>query len=328
VPKADLVLEGGGMKGLGLVGAAIRLLDDRYTFPRVAGTSVGSIVGAFLAAGVDAEGLKKVMRRLDYSRVPDRAGPPVFIASEGISLFARGGAHPGEYVRAWVREELDKLGVRTFGDLRLDDAGVDANLPPYKLVVMTTDITHGRLLRLPWDYEQFGLNPDEQLVADAVRASMSIPLYFTPQKLRHSQTGRESTLVDGGVLSNFPVEIFDRTDGRDPRWPTFGVKIIPALPGADAKLFPALALPALPPVHEVEQVVATAIVGHDQSYIDRPCVRRRMIDVNTSAIGIIEFDADKKTRDGVVRKGRDAAQQFLASWNWDEYRKKCPQTNA
>ncbi|HYB30933.1 MAG TPA: patatin-like phospholipase family protein, partial [Solirubrobacteraceae bacterium] len=116
------------MKGLGLVGAAIRLLEDKYTFPRVAGTSVGSIVGAFLAAGVDAEGLKKVMRGLDYSRVPDRAGPPVFIASEGISLFARGGAHPGEYVRTWVREELEKLGVRTFGDLRLDDAGADATL--------------------------------------------------------------------------------------------------------------------------------------------------------------------------------------------------------
>jgi len=59
VPKADLVLEGGGMKGLGLVGAAVRLLEDKYTFPRVAGTSVGSIVGAFLAAGVDAGGLKK-----------------------------------------------------------------------------------------------------------------------------------------------------------------------------------------------------------------------------------------------------------------------------
>ena len=193
-------------------------------------------------------------------------------------------------------------------------------------MVATTDITRGRLLRLPWDYEQFGVDWDKQLVADAVRASMSIPLYFTPRKLRHEQTGAESTLVDGGVHSNFPVEIFDRTDGRDPRWPTFGVKIIPALPGADAKLFPPFALPTLPPVRELEQVVVTAIVGHDQTYIERPCVQRRMIDVDTSSVGIVEFDADKHTRDGVVESREAAAKRFLAGWDWDEYRAKCPET--
>jgi NTE family protein len=99
--------------------------------------------------------------------------------------------------------------------------------------------------------------------------------------------------------------------------------VIPALPGADAKLFPPLGLPTLRPIRQLEQVLATAIVGHDQSYIERPCVRARMIDVDTSSIGIIEFDADKKKRDGVVKKGRAAADQFLASWDWDEYRARC-----
>ena len=61
------------------------------------------------------------MGRLDHSRVPDLAPPRVPIASEGISLVAKGGAHPGDYVRAWIREELETLGVSTFGDLRLDD---------------------------------------------------------------------------------------------------------------------------------------------------------------------------------------------------------------
>ncbi len=182
--------------------------------------------------------------------------------------------------------------MSTFGDLRIDeDSGADANLPlsrRYKLVVMVTDITRGVLLRLPWDYEQFDRDPDEQLVADAVRASMSIPLYFTPRKLRNERTGAVSTLVDGGVLSNLPVEIFDRTDGRDPRWPTFGVQIIPTLPGADAQLFPPLALPSLPPVRELEEVLATAIVGHDQTYIERPCVHKRLIEVDTSPVGLIE----------------------------------------
>ena len=57
MPKADLVLEGGGVKGLGLVGAVLHLMREGYTFPRVAGTSAGSIVAAFLAAGATADEL-------------------------------------------------------------------------------------------------------------------------------------------------------------------------------------------------------------------------------------------------------------------------------
>ncbi len=325
MPNADLVMEGGGAKGLGIIGVVRRLMEEGYEFPRVAGTSAGSIVAALLAAGIDAGGLAEAMERLDYSRVPDRRGIPG--VSEAASLLAKGGLHPGDYAHRWIREELEWLGVTTFAQLRRKDEGADPNLDVsqrYKLVVMATDITHGRLLRLPWDYERvFGRDPDQQLVADAVRASISIPLYFEPRTLRDERTGEETTLVDGGVLSNFPVEIFDRTDRREPRWPTFGVKIIPALPGADAELLPLLGLPLPPPLRQAEQVLATAVVGHDQTYIDRPCVRRRMIEVDTRSIGIIEFDADEQKRAGVVAKGREAAEQFLAGWDWPKYRNEC-----
>jgi NTE family protein len=107
---------------------AIHLLENKYTFPRVAGTSVGSIVGALLAAGINtAADLRKVMGELDYSRVPDRAPPRIPIAGAGFSLLARGGAHPGDYVHTWLHEQLEKLGKQTFGDLRLKDAGADPN---------------------------------------------------------------------------------------------------------------------------------------------------------------------------------------------------------
>lgn len=195
------MLEGGGIKGLGLVGAVLRLMQERYTFPRVAGTSAGAIVAAFIAADIDADGLADVMDRLDYSRVPDRSPPGIPVVSEGVSLLSKRGAYEGDYVREFVYEELKQLGVTTFGDLRRSDAKADRNTEPYqryKLVVMATDVTRGRLLRLPWDYRLLHLDPDEQVVADAVRASMSIPLYFEPVTLRDGQTGAETTLVDGG----------------------------------------------------------------------------------------------------------------------------------
>ena len=329
MPKADLVLEGGGAKGLGLIGAVRLLMRAGYVFPRVAGTSAGSIVAAFLAAGATEKQLAEVMDRLDYRRIPDRAWPEIPLVSEGISLLSKRGAYEGDYIREFVCEELEKLGVTTFGQLRRSEAQMDKNLEPYqryKLVVMATDVTRGRLLRLPWDYHLLHLEPDEQLVADAVRASISIPLYFEPVTLRDGRTGEETLLVDGGVLSNFPIEIFDRTDGRKPRWPTFGVKIIPELPAGNAELFPGIALPQLPPVHLLEQVVATAIVGHDQTYLDRPCVRRRAIPVDTGAIGVVEFDASPERRAAVVANGEEAAERFLADWDWERYKRDCRET--
>jgi NTE family protein len=60
------------------------------------------------------------------------------------------------------------------------------------------------------------------MVADAVRMSLSIPFHFEPFTLRNPLTGAVSTVVDGGVLSDVAIEIFDRTDGREPRWPASG----------------------------------------------------------------------------------------------------------
>lgn len=301
MPKADLVLEGGGVKGLGLVGAVLHLMREGYTFPRVAGTSAGSIVAAFLAAGATADELAGIMSRLEYSRVPDRAGLPG--VGESLGLVRHSGAHPGHYVHRFVRDELERLGVRTFADLKRRT-----------LVVTTTDITRGRMLRLPWDYESLGLDPDEQPVADAVRASISIPLFFEPVQLG------DRTLVDGGVLSNFPIEMFDRPK---PRWPTFGVKVIPDAPDANTLLFPGLPLPQPPPVRLLTRVMTTAILGHDQTYLDRPCVRRRAIQVDTSAVGVVEFGCGEDKRAALVANGEHAAREFLATWDWEAYRYEC-----
>ena len=83
MPDADLVLEGGGMKGIGLGGAVTALMRAGYAFPRVAGTSAGAIVAAFLAAGIGERGLVEAMARLRYDRVPDRGLPKIPIISEG-----------------------------------------------------------------------------------------------------------------------------------------------------------------------------------------------------------------------------------------------------
>jgi NTE family protein len=315
--SVDLVLEGGGVKGLGAAGAVIRLLEDGYTVPRAAGTSVGALAAAIVSTGVDAAGLREVMGRLELRKIPDRRSPGVPLLTEGVSLLSYNGAYQGKYLRNWLYEELKKLGVVTFGDLRRKDEGADPTLRPeqcYSLVVMVTDVTKGRLLRLPWDYHLFHLDPDKQIVADAVRMSYSIPFFFEPCTLKDPQTGQSSVIVDGGLLSNFPVEVFDRTDGVESRWPTFGVRLIPDLPEGLADLFPGPALPLLPPLKLAEQVLTTVLVGRDQTHLDQPGVRSRMISVDTSSVGVTDFSISTKKRDTLLQKGWEAADAFLKTW--------------
>jgi NTE family protein len=314
----DLVCEGGGVKGLGAGGAVATLLDAGYQVERAAGTSVGAIAAAVAAAGADSQALRRIMDGLSLAAVPDRGFPGVPLISEGIGLLRHRGAFRGDYVRDWLAEELENLGVTTFKSLRRKDPGDDQTTPlhqRWKLVVHATDVTHGRLLRLPWDYkERFGLNPDEQLVADAVRMSLSIPLFFEPCTLNGRKPEQRATVVDGGVLSNFPVQVFDRTDGQESRWPTWGVRLVADLPGALDTDLPGRVAGIVPPVQLAREVIATALLGHDQSHLDEPGVRERMISVNTSGVGITEFGIDEKKKQMLFDRGRDAAGRFLREW--------------
>ena len=322
---ADLVLEGGGVKGVALVGALVELLP-RYRFQRVAGTSAGAVAAAFVAAGADADGVRAALDRLDYARVPD-SWVPVPGLSQAGGLLLREGAHPGRYVHDWLRRELADLGVVTFGDLRRDDAGADPSLAAdrrYSLVVMATDVTRGRLLRLPWDYHEYGLEPDRQPVADAVRMSLSIPLFFAPCALTDAGTGQRCTVVDGGVLSNFPIEVFDRTDDTPPRWPTFGVGVTEALAGTGpVSLAPGLPLGAVPAVGLLDAVVATAITGNDRTYLASPCVQRRAFAADTSGVAVTDFGISPARRAQLFEAGRRAAREFLGRWDWEQYLRAC-----
>lgn len=324
--RIDLVLSGGGVKGVGLVGAVVRLLEAGYRPNRVAGTSAGSIVGAIVAAAggkanLPPDAIRDIAMSIDYTKFLDPgAFERVPLLGPAWAILEGKGVYKGDYAHDFVAEQLRTLGVTTFGDLRLDDDQVPEERR-YRLVVTVTDVTRGQLVRLPWDYRGvYGLDPDEQSVADAVRASMSIPFLFRPVTLT-SATGLESTLVDGGLLSNYPIDTFDRLDGKPPRWPTLGVTLLPNLPAGNDKVVPGLAAvrhfsgPRL-----LEQVLTTMLVGRDQAYLNEPWVCARTIRVDSTDVGVLEFKASRDEIDALYRKGYDAATDFLAGWDENAYK--------
>ncbi len=316
---ADLVLEGGGAKGLGLVGAAAALEDAGYEFSRLAGTSAGAITAALLAAGYTADELETILMELELTGFLDETLlHRVPLVGKPLSLAFQNGIYEGDAFRAWIAEMLAVKGVATFGDLKITDdpeTGLTRGTR-YRLVVMATDVTQGRLVRLPWDYRRrYGLAADEQHVADAVRASMSIPFFYEPVRL----TGPKGTslLVDGGVVSNFPIDVFDRTDGEAPRWPTFGVRLFDR---ADANLD---VIHRFGPAGFTMALLATMVNAHDQLSIDDPCVEQRTMLVETSGVSPIDFDLAAKDKRRLLLEGRDAARRFLKNWDWEAYLATC-----
>lgn len=319
---ADLALSGGGVKFIGLVGAVVALMDAGYTFKRASGTSGGSVVASILAAAANGdqltgEDVKELAMTVPLHKWRDAAPIPVLGPVWG--LLRNGSMYRGDFAYDWIRGELKNLGVTTFGDLALNEDHLIEERR-YRLAVTVADVTKAQLVRLPWDYRRvYGLDPDEQLVADAVRASMSIPFFYPPVELTGA-TGMTSTLVDGGVLSNFPIDSFDRPDGRPPRWPTFGITVVPRLAeGIDA------VMPSLRPLRLFEQtsllesLLTTMLVGHDETQLNLPWVRSRAIMVESSDVGVLDFDVPRKLLEEFFEKGYRAAQAFLSTWDWPAY---------
>lgn len=312
--KCDLVLEGGGVKGIALVGAVDVLEERGYEVQRVAGTSAGSIVGALVAAGLSADERRELMLSVDYGRFKDKGLLDRFPGGRVLSLLAEQGVYEGEYLRAWLGEQLAQRGIRTFADLRLIDTGAAPSADyPSRLLVMASDITNGRLRTLPTDYPELGIaDPGAVPVADAVRASMSIPFFYEPVKL-DCPDGADVLLVDGGMLSNFPVAVFDRTDGKPPRWPTFGIKL------SQRAAPPPRAVKGFGITSMVAAMVSTMTGFYDRMHLDDPSVLARTVFVDTLGVKATEFDLPDATRDQLYANGRAAAEKFLATWDFEQY---------
>ena len=321
MPVADLVLEGGGVKGTGLAGAISALIKraDPYDFHRVAGTSAGAIVASFVAAGLGPDELSQLMVAQDFAEFEDES--PAFRhftkLGEGLGLSFHEGLFLGDALHAFIADTLAGHGVRTWADLRIDDD----QLPPnerYKLVVVVSDVSRGRELRLPWDYEQLlGIDPDTQLVADAVRASASIPFFFRPFHLtadKDRSDGKGYVLcTDGGMLSNYPIDIFDRAE--NPRWPTIGVKL-----SAMEQISQATWSPDANALELAKSLLETMLDAHDQMHVDDPYYSSRTIFVDTTGFSSTDFhltNADKMT---MFNNGVRAATEFLLSWNYEQWR--------
>ena len=319
---ADLVFEGGGVKGIGLAGALATLEEREYKPQNIAGTSAGAITAALLSAGYSAAELREIIITLDYRQFQDRAWEDkIPLVERSLSMLLNLGIYEGDRFLEWMRERLEAKGVRTFADLVHDEFADD---PRYRsrLQVIASDVTTRELLVLPRDARKLGIEPDELDVALAVRMSMSIPVFFEPVRIENPETGQTHVIVDGGMLSNFPVWLFDCEDGDVPDWPTFGLLLVepkPELP-IGARL-PKAKMTGRGPgavVDYVKALAQTMMEAHDRLYVAQANYART-IPIPTLGVGTTEFDLSRERAIALYDSGRWAAEKFLNDWDFEAY---------
>lgn len=304
----DLVFEGGGIKGIALVGALSVLTARGYRAQRVAGTSAGAIVAALYVAGYTPEELRDDLLSFPFSSLRDTGWEDrVPVVGPVLSLGLDFGLYEGAALENWVRDRLLRRGVRTFADL-----------PTFRgqcrLQVVVSDLTERRILLLPRDAARLGVSSDELEVAVALRMSASLPLYFEPVRWHHPRTGREHLLVDGGLLSNFPVWAFD-VPGT-PRWPTLGLLLVDEHPRDALGGEP---LPPGPgPIDFLKSLVSTALQARDRQYLESADFVRTVA-IPSLGVGTTEFGLSPERAQALYTSGREAAAHFLETWDFEVY---------
>ncbi len=323
VIEADGVFQGGGIKGLAIAGALLEFAaNERLSVTRwnnVAGTSAGAIIAAYLAAGRPPTALASLLDDAPFPSFQD-FGPGGKFLGGAVNFVRHRGLARGEVFRRWFD---DQLGGMTFESLRVAPEGNAPPEYPFRLRMIAADVTNHRLLVLPDDLpryrrpgERTAIDPDTFPVADAVRMSLSIPYFFQPVELIDANTGRTATIVDGGTLSNFPVWLFD-TNRRDPRRPTFGLRLIGGRAvGSELRTFVRmLGWPAAMAV-DISQTQS----GAWDERLMTEATRVRTCPVSAGGVGTTDFDLSAAGRAGLVDGGRRAAAAFLRSFDLDDYR--------
>lgn len=334
VRQANLAMGGGGVRGVGLVGAVEVLAEAGYVFPRVLGTSAGALVAAFVASltqhGQPMSGLSGLLDRLDYRRLADPS-PIGHLPVVGATLEIASGRtlYQGAYLKKFVTEQLAELGVHTFADLALPEGPDTAHLAPsqrYRLAVTVTDLTLRREAVLPWDLPEYGIEPDGFPVAQAVLASSAIPFVFPAVGLT-GETGT-SALVDGGVLDDVPVTPLDISSPQPPTLPNLILSLGGLVPPSSRQnVFTAGRLPSLggpgKVVDEIVDLVETLLAGGESRRLADPCTKARTIRIDASAVSALQFDLNPAQRRQLLDNGRATATSFLKGWDFNRWLQTC-----
>ena len=301
---------------------------------------------AFDDAAVAASQIRMLLAELNVPLLPDTAEKNVddWIArklaasTRGRHLFAfleRGGWYAADAFVAWMRRRLNSGQLdgrpRAFADMTLTQFHEATGR---ELTLIAADTTWQRMLLLNHR------TAPELPVVYAARMSMSVPLLWEevvwrsewgPYHTWHPQQGKlvsnEMTgheIVDGGLLSNFPIALFmaSRPDvsaimGEPRAKNVLGMLIDETLPVPDRPSRAsaggglAASLGGLAVARRLQQLANTATCAHDN--MAKAVFAANVVRLPAGGYGTTQFDMTDAEREALLNAGRRAMREFLAT---------------
>jgi NTE family protein len=211
----NLVLEGGGIRGIAYAGA-FSVLEEKnilQQIEKVAGTSSGAMAGIMISVGYNAKEIDSIMRSLPVEEFNDGRGG---IIAKYRRVKHKYGLYKGEKIELWMQELLmNKTGNANLNFTQLHQLHLQNN--SFKDFYCTATNLSKQQLEI-FSYET---TPDMP-IALAVRISGSIPLFFEPVMLNDQYQKIEKTdtlsfrnyYIDGGMIANYPINIFDTCENK------------------------------------------------------------------------------------------------------------------
>jgi NTE family protein len=256
------------------------------------------------------------------------------------------GINPGDFFYDWIKQQLADNGVKTVTDminkasdpvpglhLRVDN---DEGLKGLNgdVTFICSDLVSKNKIQFPEMWNLFRKNIDELEPAGFIRASMSIPIFFESyfinripctdedikklweEKLGQKEPPSSARFVDGGILSNFPINLFYNPKILVPRLPSFGIDLDDSLPGDEG-------------LHANSWSLAGyfgRMFSTIRSYYDKDFLLKNK--VFTKGIGVIKlpgynwlnFFLSNEDKIDMFVKGAQAAKDFLIGFKWDDYK--------
>jgi NTE family protein len=361
----EFVQEGGGVLGVALVGYAYVLEQLGIRFFSLAGTSAGSINALLLASlgNVSQPKSEKIIQILanknlydfvdgdrdarDFIKCLVEKAKILKLAWKGMqvidNLTLDLGLNPGDDFTRWLSGILKENGISTTRDLydtfgKVPEGlkirqGVNRSIEGLnpRFAVITADLTTETKVEFPKMRSLYWKNADEINPALFVRASMSVPYFFKPLKIKGIPKGDVAIknwedqvkfcgklpdsvfLVDGGIMSNFPIDIFHKVNSI-PRLPTFGVRL-----GVNRQEYNKITSP----INLFGAMFNSLRHLHDYDFIlKNPDYEMLVHHILIGDHNWLNFGLTNEAKVDLFKRGAQAASEFLRKFNWHEYKRR------
>ena len=209
----------------------------------------------------------------------------------------------------------------------------DDVLPPSSpmLIIVASEISTGNKVEFPRMWDLYWQDLKSVPPAAFVRASMSIPFFFETYKIKVSPSLQtlqttwknhlnwegaipfEVEMVDGGVLSNFPINVFYNAKYIIPRMPTFGIRL------GDEKENATNSLSNLGGY--IGSLISTLRSTTDKEFLNKyKAFSLGVKTVDLTGHSWLNFFLDDQEKKELFKKGAQAAIDFLLAFDWIDYK--------